>query len=150
MSAISAAAAPASGVAKMNPLAVIVFTFVFMFALGRWSVMTSLIVGMLIILGCVIETMVIIIILVPVLAPIGAAVGFDPVQFGVLMVIALNLGGITPPVGVLLFLTSSLAGTGLARTSRHIAPMIPIFIIVMALIAFVPQTVTYLPSVFIR
>jgi tripartite ATP-independent transporter DctM subunit len=123
--------------------------FLFSISTNKFVIL-GLIVGILIILGCVIETMVIIIILVPVLAPIGAAVGFDPVQFGVIMVIALNLGGITPPVGVLLFLTSSLAGTGLARASRHIAPMIPIFILVMALIAFVPETVTFLPSVFIR
>ena len=108
------------------------------------------IIGMLIIMGCIIETMVIIIILVPVLAPIGVALGFDPVHFGILIVIALNLGGITPPVGVLLFLTSSLARTGLAQTSRHIAPIIPVFLLVMLLIAFVPETVTYLPSLFFR
>lgn len=113
-------------------------------------VVLGVIVALLVVLGCVIETMVIIIILVPVLAPIGAAIGFDPVQFGVMMVIALNLGGITPPVGVLLFLTSGLANVPLMAASRHILPLVPIFVAVIAVIALLPETVTYLPDRFIR
>ncbi|MCA9968860.1 MAG: TRAP transporter large permease [Anaerolineales bacterium] len=124
-------------------------TLLLSFASNKYVVLT-LILCILIVLGCVIETMVIIIILVPVIAPIGAMIGFDPVQFGVLMVIALNLGGITPPVGVLLFLTSSLAGTKLSSTSREILPIIPIFLVVMAIIVIFPATVTYLPSVFLK
>lgn len=116
---------------------------------NRFAIL-ALIVAILIVLGCVIETMVIIIILVPVLAPIGAAIGFDPVQFGVMMVIALNLGGITPPVGVLLFLTSGLANVPLMAASRHILPMIPVFVAVIAIIALVPEVVTYLPDLLIR
>jgi TRAP-type C4-dicarboxylate transport system permease large subunit len=66
------------------------------------------------------------------------------------MVVALNLGGITPPVGVLLFLTSGLANVSLMAASRHILPIIPIFVAVIALIALVPEVVTFLPSLFIR
>jgi TRAP-type C4-dicarboxylate transport system permease large subunit len=86
------------------------------------------------------------IILIPILVPIGAMMGFNPIHFGILMVIALNLGGITPPVGMLLFLTTSLAETTLSDTSKYIWIFIAVFIFVIIVIALIPEVVTFIPK----
>ena len=74
-------------------------------------VVLLLIIGMLYILGMFMETLALIIILTPVLMPTTNALGIDPIQFGILMVLATNVGMLTPPLGVNLFVSSRIYDT---------------------------------------
>jgi C4-dicarboxylate transporter DctM subunit len=103
-----------------------------------------------VILGCFVETLASMIILVPILVPIGASLQFDPIQFGVLMIIALNLGGITPPLGILLLLTTGLAETTLSQSSKYIFVFVLVFIIVMVLLSYIPSLATFIPDLLLN
>ena len=65
---------------------------------------------LLLIVGCFMEALAAMLILIPILMPVAAHLGIDPIQFGVIFVLNLMIGTITPPVGVVLFITSSIAG----------------------------------------
>lgn len=104
----------------------------------------------LVVLGCFVETLASMIILVPIMAPIGTTLGFDPIQVGVLMIIALNLGGITPPVGVVLLLTTGLAETTLTESSKYIFVFVIVFLFVMLLVGFIPALASYIPKILLR
>ena len=83
---------------------------------------------------------------VPTLAAIGAQMGFDPVQFGVVMVLAIMMGAVMPPVGTLLFIGVSLARIPLSRILGLVWVFLIPLLLVNLLIAFVPFLTTYLPS----
>lgn len=86
-----------------------------------------------------------IIILVPVLWPLVKQVGIDPVQFGVVTVIGLAIGLVTPPVGACLFVTCGIAKTNLLEGSKAAVPFILALITVVLLIIAVPGIATWLP-----
>ncbi|UEM19890.1 TRAP transporter large permease [Skermanella mucosa] len=86
-----------------------------------------------------------IIILVPVLWPVTQKLGIDPVQFGIVTVIGLAIGLVTPPVGASLFVTCGIAKANLIEGSRATAPFILALIAVVVLIIFVPGIATWLP-----
>lgn len=88
-----------------------------------------------------------ILILGPVLTPIAAAVGIDPVHFGVVMVFNLMIGLMTPPYGLCLFAGSAITSseTGIGAISREILPFLGISILVLALISIFPELVLFLP-----
>jgi TRAP-type C4-dicarboxylate transport system permease large subunit len=69
---------------------------------------------------------------------------------GVLMIIALNLGGITPPVGVVLLLTTGLAETTLTKSSKYIFIFVIMFLFVMILVGFFPGLASYIPKLLLR
>ena len=83
---------------------------------------------------------------VPTLAAIGTQMGFDPVQFGVVMVLAIMMGAVMPPVGTLLFIGVGLAGIPLSRILGMVWIFLIPLLLVNLLIAFVPALTTYLPS----
>ncbi len=83
---------------------------------------------------------------VPTLAAIGAQMGFDPVQFGVVMVLAIMMGAVMPPVGTLLFIGVSIARIPLSRILVLVWAFLIPLLLVNLLIAFVPFFTTYLPS----
>ncbi|KLK91619.1 hypothetical protein AA309_19010 [Microvirga vignae] len=83
---------------------------------------------------------------VPTLAAIGAKMGFDPVQFGVVMVLAIMMGAVMPPVGTLLFIGVSIAKIPLSRILIMVWWFLLPLLLVNLLIAFVPPLTTYLPS----
>ena len=87
------------------------------------------------------------IILTPVLAPIAATYGFDPVHFGVFTVITLLCGCVTPPIGMLLFITSSIANIKLAKLYKTIVPFAITLAVISLVIGVFPQLVTFLPSI---
>jgi C4-dicarboxylate transporter DctM subunit len=123
--------------------------FLLSFSTNRYVIL-FLILGFLVILGCFVETLASMIILVPILVPIGASLQFDSIQFGVLMIIALNLGGITPPLGILLLLTTGLAETTLSQSSKYIFVFVLVFIIVMALLSYIPSLATFIPNLLLN
>ena len=82
----------------------------------------------------------------PILLPIAEAVGMEPVHFGVMMVVNLAIGLITPPVGVCLFLGCSIADTKITEVMKGFLPFYIILIVVLLLIAFIPDLSMFLPN----
>lgn len=101
------------------------------------------------IMGMFIESLAVLIILIPVCTYVTKAFGFDPFHFGLLMTIATQIGAVTPPVAVLLFVATSIAGCKYDETIRYCYPFIATLVIVMLLVAFVPITATYIPHRFL-
>lgn len=97
-----------------------------------------LIIVLLLIVGCFMDTIAAIIILTPILLPIATLVGFDPVHFGIIMIISLAIGFITPPVGVNLFVGSSISGVSMESLSKAIVPFIISMIFILLVISFIP------------
>lgn len=95
-------------------------------------------------IGCFMEDTAAMIILTPVLAPIAATYGIDPVHFGVFTVVTLLIGCITPPVGMLLFITSSIAKIKLTAIYRAIIPFTVTLALIALVLGLVPQMVTLL------
>ena len=92
----------------------------------------------LLIVGMVMDTTPAILILTPILLPIVEAIGMDPIQFGVIMVVNLAIGFVTPPIGVNLFVASSLTDVPVMSISKKAVPMIGLFLIALLLITFIP------------
>ena len=92
----------------------------------------------LLIVGMVMDTTPAILILSPILLPIVEAIGMDPVQFGVIMVVNLAIGFVTPPIGVNLFVASSLTDVPVMAIAKKAMPMIVLFLIALLLITFIP------------
>ncbi len=82
----------------------------------------------------------------PILLPIATAIGLNPIHFGVMMVVNLAIGLITPPVGVCLFLGCSIAGTTISKVMKGFLPFYIVLLIVLILIAFVPELSLWIPS----
>lgn len=105
-----------------------------------------LIVAMLLFVGLFIEILAAAIILVPVLYPVALQFGFDPIHFGVVVVVALIIGAVTPPVGVLLFISCSIARTTIKEITPALIPFVGVLVAVLILITLVPELVTFLPN----
>lgn len=101
---------------------------------------------LLLILGCFMEATPLIIILTPVLLPVALELGVDPVQFGLMMVLVLMIGLITPPVGMVLFITAGIGKTNVVEVTKGVWPfMVAIVLVVLAVILF-PAAVLWLPG----
>ncbi len=103
---------------------------------------------LLLLLGCFLEGTTIILVILPVLLPTANAVGIDPVHFGVMAVVNIMLGLVTPPYGLLLFLMTKIAKVPLRAIVREVLPFLAVMIVALAIIAFVPDVVLWLPRVF--
>lgn len=104
----------------------------------------------LLIVGMVMETFAAVIILVPVLLPVVTSVGIDPLHFGMVMCLNLTIGLITPPVGVALFTTASVTKVSLNRLIKPIWKWVGVSIVVLLVITYIPDVVTFLPYTFLR
>ena len=95
--------------------------------------------GFLFVIGMFIETSASIIVLAPILAPVAAHLGIDPVHFGLIMVVNLALGMITPPFGVNLFAACSVAGISLDRIVRSLTHFVLVILACLLVITYVPE-----------
>lgn len=111
-------------------------------------VATILLVLVLLVFGTFMETLAIILITVPILAPTFPGLGIDPLVFGIVMMITLMIGLITPPFGVVLFVLERVTDLDLMDIIRGTAPFYIPLILVLMLIIFVPEVVLYLPKQF--
>ena len=98
--------------------------------------------------GIFIEPLPGIVVLVPILAPIAHALGISDLQFGIVVIVNLTMGMITPPVGGLLFVTSVVAKVSLTAMVRELWPFMWAQIVVLGLLSYVPALSTWLPGVF--
>ncbi len=99
---------------------------------------------LLIIVGTFMEALAAIVILTPILLPVVVGVGVDPLHFGIVMVVNLAIGFVTPPVGVNLFVASGVGGAKLAQISSKALPMIGLMLIVLLLVTYVPEVSLFL------
>jgi tripartite ATP-independent transporter DctM subunit len=102
----------------------------------------------LLLLGCVLEGTAILLIVVPVFIPTAQALGVDLVHFGVVVVVNIMIGLVTPPYGLLLFIMSYISGQSLRAIVREVAPFLFAMIAALAIITFIPATVLWLPRLF--
>jgi tripartite ATP-independent transporter DctM subunit len=100
----------------------------------------------LFVLGLVLEGMAALIIAVPILHPIALSLGYDPAQFGIIVIIMVLLGSVSPPVGVVVQLACKIGGIPFASTFRLLVPYIAVVIGVVLLVAFIPALTTFLPD----
>lgn len=103
---------------------------------------------LLLIVGTFIETASALIIFVPLLIPLISHIGIDPVQFGILMVLNLAIGMLTPPMGICIIVSCSIAEISMERVSRAILPFLLIMLVDLIIVAFVPFVTTYIPRLF--
>ena len=95
-----------------------------------------------------VESLAVLVILVPVIADIGATFGFHPYYLGMLMVMATQIGAVTPPVAVQLFVASSIAETSYDQTVRYCLPFVVALLTALLLVWFMPTLATWIPDHF--
>ena len=100
----------------------------------------------LLVVGLFMEALAAMLILIPILTPAAAQFGIDPVQFGLIFVLNLMIGTITPPVGVVLFVTSRIAGISFEAMSRAILPWLVPLLAVLLLATYWPPLTLWLPN----
>ncbi|MEM7696199.1 MAG: TRAP transporter large permease [Pseudomonadota bacterium] len=108
-----------------------------------------LMIGILIAAGCVMETTPNIVILAPILKPLADNIGMNEIQFCVMMITALGVGFITPPLGLNLFVVSGLTGESILKIAARAVPFVTFMLIVVLMIAYIPAlSTTLLPEIY--
>ena len=108
-----------------------------------------LMIGILIAAGCVMETTPNIVILAPILKPLADNIGMNEIQFCIMMITALGVGFITPPLGLNLFVVSGITGESILKIAARAVPFVLCMFIVVILIAYVPAiSTTLLPEIY--
>ncbi len=102
---------------------------------------------LLLIVGTFMETNAAIIILTPILLPIVSRLGVDPVHFGIIVVMNLSIGYITPPLGANLFMACQVGEISFDQLTRKIWPWIIVMIVLLMLVTYVPQISMWLPQI---
>ena len=102
------------------------------------------------ILGFFMEALSVILMVTPLLIPVLVQIGIDPVQFGMVMIINLMIGMITPPFGVSMYITCSIAKINMKQYTKAALPFIAILLAVLLLITYVPPITTWLPNLLIK
>jgi tripartite ATP-independent transporter DctM subunit len=113
----------------------------------NYYVLLFLINIVLLIVGCFMETVAAINILVPVFMPLIEQMGIDPIHFGMIMILNLVIGCITPPFGTVLFILSSVAKTPIDKVARATFKFYPSLLVVLILVTYIPQITLFLPDI---
>ncbi len=109
---------------------------------------TTLIIANLILLlvGMFLDPAAAIILFAPVLSKVAQTVGIDPVHFGVIMILNLNLGLLTPPLGICLFAAEEISGCGLPALIKETMPFLLVSLVVLIMVTYIPQISLWLPQ----
>ena len=100
----------------------------------------------LLIAGTFIDTTSALVIFTPLFLPLVQAMGIDLIHFGLVMAVNLTIGMCTPPLGVCLFVAGSIAKVSLKEQMKDLLPMLGVLLVVLLIITYIPQTVTFLPN----
>ena len=114
------------------------------------AVLMLLINILLLVVGCVMDITPALFILTPILLPIILDFGLDPVYFGVVMIMNLCIGLITPPVGTVLYIGCGMSKLSMAQMTKPIFFNVAIMVVVLLLVTYVPSLITYIPDTFGR
>jgi tripartite ATP-independent transporter DctM subunit len=118
---------------------------VFRLTNNRYVIMMLLNIFMLL-LGTIMDMSAIIIVATPILLPIAMRAGMDPVHFGVVVILNLGIGLITPPVGGTLFVGSAVSGVPIERLIKPLMPFFAVMVVVLLVITYVPDIVMFVPD----
>jgi C4-dicarboxylate transporter DctM subunit len=113
--------------------------------LSRWGFLLLLNL-ILLIAGALMDATSVILIFVPILFPIATELGIDPVHLGIIMTINLEIGMVTPPVGLNLFVTAGMAKMSIAEVTRAALPWLVVLFAVLAVVTYVPPVSLALPE----
>ncbi|MCE7029603.1 TRAP transporter large permease [Jiella avicenniae] len=144
---IIAAVAAGNWLMTYNRIPNLITDFTLAFVDSQWTFLLAVIV-LLLIVGLFLEGIAAMLVLVPILHPIAVSLGIDPVHFGIVVIFNLMIGLITPPMGLCLFVADSIANVGIGKLSRAVLPFFLVQVVVLLILAFVPDTVTLLPRLF--
>ena len=108
--------------------------------------MLMLLLGLLLLLTMLLDGLAVIVVLVPTIVYIGQSFQYDPLHLGILMVMITQIAGLTPPVAILLFVTTSIAQIRFVDTVRASWPFVCALLLALMLVVFVPSLATWLPS----
>lgn len=111
-----------------------------------WWVFLILVNIVLFIMGQFMEPSSVIMIMTPLLLPIAIALGIDPIHFGIVMVVNMELGMLTPPVGLNLFVASSLTNLSLKDVTSSVLPWLGVMLVGLLLVTYIPQISLWLPN----
>jgi C4-dicarboxylate transporter DctM subunit len=100
--------------------------------------------------GCFFDPITALVIIVPILLPLVQQVGIDLTHFGLVVIMNLGIGMITPPVGILLYLCNSMAQAKLHETLKELIPFLVALLLALAVFTYVPITVMWLPNLFFK
>ncbi|MEM7776345.1 MAG: TRAP transporter large permease [Pseudomonadota bacterium] len=121
----------------------------FLLTISREPWVVLLLVNILLLLiGCILEVAAALIILGPVLIPVMQTIGVDPIHFGVVMVVNLAIGTVTPPVGNCLYIVSAISNESIIRCSVAVVPVIAVMLGALMVITYIPETVLFVPRLF--
>ena len=101
---------------------------------------------LMLIFGTMMDMSCIILVLTPILLPIATSIGIDPVHFGVIMIVNLGIGLITPPVGSTLFIGAAISKIPIERLSRTLVPFYLVMLVVLLMVTYIPAFVMFLPN----
>jgi tripartite ATP-independent transporter DctM subunit len=101
---------------------------------------------LMLIFGTMMDMSCIILVLTPILLPIATSVGVDPVHFGVIMIVNLGIGLITPPVGSTLFIGAAISKIPIERLSKSLVPFYLVMLLVLMIVTYFPAFVMFLPN----
>lgn len=100
----------------------------------------------LLLVGMLMESLSALVILVPILMPVITAVGIDPLHFGVIMILNITIGMLTPPVGMVLFTLTGVSSRSFEQITKAMMPFLFINIVALLIVTFCPPLVTFLPN----
>lgn len=98
------------------------------------------------VLGCFLDPTILIAMFAGIVVAVGNAFGFDPIHYGVIMIIVMQIGAITPPVGTFLFIACGVAGLPLEKSVKPLLPYIGVIILALVFMYIFPEIVTFLPG----
>ncbi|MDC0948500.1 TRAP transporter large permease [Gammaproteobacteria bacterium] len=108
--------------------------------------MLAMINALLLVLGMFIEGGALLIIVAPLLVPVVVSMGVDPIHFGLIMIVNIMIGGVTPPFGSMMFTTCSITKVPVMDFVREIMPMIAALVVALLAITYIPAIVLFLPN----
>lgn len=111
------------------------------------QVILLVIVAFLLVLGMFVEAVAAMIMLIPVFQPLVLNFGFDPLHFAMVVILAIIIGGLTPPVGMLLYIVAGIAKAKMSELIRPVWKFVGVILLAIILIIFIPGIVTWLPRV---
>lgn len=110
------------------------------------TVVVLIIIGIMLVIGCFMETLAATAVILPIVYPLVISLGVDPLMFGVLFSIATVIGALTPPVGLYLFLSMSIADAPFKEAISYTVPIVMIILLVMLIMLVWPPLVTFVPN----
>jgi C4-dicarboxylate transporter DctM subunit len=125
----------------------VLVTWVSNSGLSAWQFLLAINI-LLLLLGMILETFAILMLTLPLIAPILPALGIDPVHFAILMIVNMELGLLTPPIGLNLFVLASTAKVPVGTVVRGVLPFLAAMLVLLLLITYVPIISTFLPDYF--